>query len=375
MPLTVARGLERRLRDTVILLIRSDDPPERVAAGVRAAVPDIWTTGAIQATGEEVIAGEVFRRDGTRWRPTEREWEDDTRLAEVERPAYIGAPVTIPGGQLLMIDYSDTPPGLGRHTPAILIRHLEAAGVSNAQIGLAPGLSEGRYAFLGSLTPLAWAGLRAAAAPYPAGRFAAVPLAPRLIDVAAQWLRSQRQPETVLLDLVASTAVPVSWDGIQPMVAGALASGGYTTLIASDFSSRAAVAVLGDFAETGMSLRAARADGQAEWIAAQMRQQRETIRAVAAEVGWAGVTSQRNPSPTARFHLPDLTVRTEFEAGPMWYQVLSLAQLERLGRPPPAAVGLPGGRYELTVGEPEQWIPGHSDHDAIRAEARRLLPG
>ena len=374
MALTIARGLERRLRDTVILLIHSDDPPERVAAAVRAAAADIWTTGVIQATGEEVIAGEVIRRDGTRWRPAEREWEDDARLAEVERPSYVGAPVTIPGGQLLMIDYSDTPAGLRRHTPAILVRHLEAAGVSNAQIGLAPELSEGRYAFLGSLSPLAWAGLRFAAAQYPAGGFAAVPLARRLSDVAVGWLRSQRQPETELLDLVASVTVPLSWDGIQPVVLGVLASGGYTTLIASDFSVSAAVAVLGEFGLTGVSLKSARADGQADWIAVQMREQRQTIRSMAAELGWAGVTSHRNPSPTARLHLPDLTVRTEFDAGPMWFQVLSVAQLERLGGPPPGAVGLPGGRYELTVGEPEQWIPGHSDHDAIRAEARRLLP-
>jgi hypothetical protein len=72
MPVTVARGLERHLQRTVVLLIRSDDPPERVAAGVRRAVLDIATTGVIPATGEEVIAGEVLREDGTRWRSTGR---------------------------------------------------------------------------------------------------------------------------------------------------------------------------------------------------------------------------------------------------------------------------------------------------------------
>jgi hypothetical protein len=45
----------------------------------------------------------------------------------------------------------------------------------------------------------------------------------------------------------------------------------------------------------------------------------------------------------------------EFGAGPMWYQVLSPAQLERLRGLPPGTVELASGRFELTIGEPEQW--------------------
>jgi hypothetical protein len=115
---TIARGLEEHLRGTIVLLIRSDDPPSLVAAGVRAAVGDIAATGSILATGEDVIAGEVIGRDGKRWRPTDREWEGDERLAGAELPAYVADPVTIPGGQLLMIDYSSTPPGYAARRPA-----------------------------------------------------------------------------------------------------------------------------------------------------------------------------------------------------------------------------------------------------------------
>jgi hypothetical protein len=39
----------------------------------------------------------------------------------------------------------------------------------------------------------------------------------------------------------------------------------------------------------------------------------------------------------------------------------------------PDPVELPGGRFELTIGEPEQWVPGHPQHDAIRAHARRIF--
>ena len=75
---------------------------------VRAAVPDISATGMILATREEVIAGEVTGSDGTRWRPTDREWADRGRLAGAGRPAHVAGSVSIPGGQLLMIDYSST---------------------------------------------------------------------------------------------------------------------------------------------------------------------------------------------------------------------------------------------------------------------------
>lgn len=98
MAVTVAPGLEQHLRATVILLIRSDDPPDRVAAGVRAAVPDISATGMILATREEVIAGEVTGSSGRRWRPTDA----SGRLAGAGRPSHVAGPVTIPGGQLLM---------------------------------------------------------------------------------------------------------------------------------------------------------------------------------------------------------------------------------------------------------------------------------
>jgi hypothetical protein len=169
MAVTVAPDVERRLGHRVVLLIRSDDPPERVAAAVRAAVPDIYGTGVIVATREEVIAGEVTRHDGTRWRPTEVEWANDHVLAEIERPSYVATPVAIPGGQLLVIDYSSTPQRMSRLTPAILMVHLHAVGVQDAQISLAPELSEQRYGILGSFTPVARGGMRAPVGRYPPG--------------------------------------------------------------------------------------------------------------------------------------------------------------------------------------------------------------
>jgi hypothetical protein len=374
MAVTVAHGLEQRLRGTVILLIRSDEQDERVAAGVRRAVPDIAATGVIPATGEEVIAGEVIGKDGTRWRPAGHEWADGGALAGAERPSHVAGPVTVPGGQLLVIDYASTPARLCRHTPGILIRHLEAARVQDAQIGLAPRLSGRRRSILASLTPVAWAGLRASVPAYPRGGLAAVPHAQQLIDVATGWLRGQHRAAAELLCLAIGTGVPLTWDAVDPVLAGVLAAGTGAALVVSDFRTRAAVAVLGDLALTGVSLRVASTDRAVERVAAAMRGQREAVRAAAASVGWAGVTARANPSPPFRLQLPGPALESELGAGPMWYQLLSQAQLERLRGLPPGAVELASGRFELTIGEPEQWVPGHRDHDAVRARAQHILP-
>jgi hypothetical protein len=285
---------------------------------------------------------------------------DRGRLAGAGRPSQVAGPVTIPGGQLLMIDYSSTPPRLCCETPGILARHLATAGVRDAQIDLAPTLSEQRYGIVGSLTPVARAGIRASLAPYPDDGFlGGVPLASRLIDTATQWLRGQYHAGMELVDLIISTGVPVTWDNLRPVAESVLASRGVTTLIVSDLATRAAAAVLGAFGHTGISLGVAGPDPAPERVAGHMRGLRAVIRGIAADVGWAGVTAHAAMPPTQNVYRPGRAMQDEFGAGPMWYQVLSRAQLERLRGLPPGATEVAPGRFELTIGEPEQWMPGH----------------
>jgi len=56
-------------------------------------------------------------------------------------------------------------------------------------------------------------------------------------------------------------------------------------------------------------------------------------------------------------------------------RMLSEGHLDRLGGPPEGAHPIGGGRVELTVGEPEQWLPGHPDRVAVVQRARTLLAG
>jgi hypothetical protein len=59
------------------------------------------------------------------------------------------------------------------------------------------------------------------------------------------------------------------------MLPARLVAGNTAALLASDFRTRAAVAVLGDLALTGVSLRAASTDRIVERVAAAMRRQRK----------------------------------------------------------------------------------------------------
>jgi hypothetical protein len=371
---TVAPGVENVLgeREVVTLLIRSA-PSDRLKAAVAAAADDIAATGLLLTTGEPVIGAEVFRSDGTRWRPTEQEWVDKQELWDFACPSYVHGPVPVPGGLLLSIDYHYTPPELSQQTPGLLIGRLNAAGIPDAQITLAPQLSDDRFTALRSFSPVVRASIRADAEPYSPPHFGDLPSAAILTDLATAWLRGQQSPGMQLLAVATgSTEVPLTWESFGPVVGQVLTVDLSTHVVVSDFAGRAATACLGSFGKTGISLAAAARGWSTEQVATQMRALREVVRPVAGEVAWAGVTTYAS-TETAEDVLVDDLLQDEIHLGLMWYQVLSPAQLQRMGGPPPQAVELAAGRFELAIGEPEQWIPGHPGHDAIRAHARSIL--
>lgn len=286
----------------------------------------------------------------------------------------MSGPVPVPGGQLLTIDYKCTAPALCRETPRLLTQHLEREKVGDADIRFAPWLSDDRFMTLRSLSPVARAYLRADVHPRAVWRFPDVPQAASLITAAAQWLRSHHGPETELLALVeGGTEVPLTWDSLKPVVENALAATIHVHLIVSDFATHAATATVGFVGNMGITLAAAGRDWRGEQLAEQMLVLRETARACAADVGWAGVkvypaTESGQDVLLGTYH------RDELHVGLMWYQLISQAQIERLGAPPPGAAELPDGRFEVTVGEPGQWVPGHPDNSAVRDRAAQLFP-
>lgn len=335
MTITIRPGLPGRMHDTVFVQVRSPAPAGQVGAAMAAARQDI--AAADDADG----------------------------------PSYVGEPVPVPGGVLMMIDFANTPPVAAREAPATLARHLEAAGVADAEISVARQLSNARFEILGALSPVARAWLRPPLPRFPPIGLTGLRVPDRLVTAAADWLRAQARPDAELTGLIASIAVPLTWESLQPVAAGVLATGSQLTVIATDFRGTASAITLGVLFQTGVSLAAA--GGDSNQVTDWMRGQRELISSLAAEIGWAGVAAHAS-SPYPVYLPPDGPGSPEdTQPGPLWYQVLPAADLARAGRTIPGAVDVAGGRVEITIGEPGQWLPGHPDHDRILARARDLL--
>lgn len=342
MAITVRSNVERNLREAVVLLIRSSDPPERLAAALTAAADEIRITGGDWRSAPNLVPGMI------------------------NGPSFVSDPLPIPGAYIIEIDFASTPARSRRAVPAILVRHLEGAHVAEAEIRLAPQMSNRRFTFLQSLAPVARAWLLGRIPPNGDRS-----LQPWLVDLALDWLRSQYQADMTLLALLGATEVPLIWGSARPAVDAFLAAEGFPVVLESDFKTAGLSANLSEFYGPGIALNMARVGWAAAQAAEAMRAHRETIRAHARVPGlrWAGVTGYFD------LHGASSIADAWDESGlePMWYQVLSQEQLARLGGPPPGSVTLPGGRVELTVGEPEQWLPRHPDRLAISLQAARLL--
>jgi hypothetical protein len=279
---------------------------------------------------------------------------DIARLAPAEAPVAIEGPIPVPGGYLYWVDFgSATSPARRAELPDILARHLEDAGIANAVIRPARRIST-RYEILSSFAPTVRTWLVGTNTEPVSGVLPSVP--PVLVDVATQWLQARHDQNMELLAVVLGLEIPLSPETLPLFPAYVRTAGFYTfATLATDFASTYASALFGQFRGTGVTL--AEAGRPAAQAVALMRDQRELIRAHAhlAELEWAGVSAAgRTPRPL----IGQASVRSYQMLGPVWYQLLSADQSRGPGPIQPGAIELPGGRLELTVGEPEQWLPG-----------------
>ncbi|KUL41260.1 hypothetical protein [Actinoplanes awajinensis] len=330
---SVEPGLTRRWRSgsNAVLLVRSPEDPDRVRAALTAGLADIAALG----------------------------------------PAFAPEPIAVPAGHLMIIDFGTRPPSRFATVPDLIAGRLVAAGITDAAI-TTPGRIGDRYAVVTGLGPIARAWLRG-----PVGR----PLgdAPRgagdLLRIAAGWVRDTA-PGLPPRGVVVSAEVELAWPGVVDALLPALRTGAPVSVVASDFATTATVAAVAG--TLGGTVKQATLTAAGQDVTLAMRAQRDLARAEAERLAWAGVEA----APTARDalsthwegrrpggeHVPDLIVPAA-----MWFQVLSPGHLARLGGPPPGAEPLGAGRVGLTVGEPEQWLPGHPDEAGVRARAGQLL--
>ena len=337
-----------------------------MAVTIRADVPGMLRSGAGRPAMLHVAAADPGRVTEA----VRAALPEISGLAPADAPAVLMGPFRLPDGCLLLADFEAvTPPDARARIPGILARHLDLDGITEAVIGTASQVGS-RYDVPGSFTPVARAWLAGPGLSRGSGVFPV--LEPALADAGTRWLSGLLSPGAELRAILAGMDVPVALDALEAVLAGARRGGTYAmTAVATDFSSFAATVVFGEFLATGISLSAAGANWTAAEVAAQMRAQREIIRASAADesLAWAGVTAQ----PGGRFVFTANPAARDYRMiGPVWYQVLAPDQLQRMGQRPAGAAELPGGRVEVTIGEPEQWLPGHPDRTAVAQEARRI---
>jgi hypothetical protein len=301
---------------------------------------------------------------------------------------YVSRPVPVPGGYLMLVDLEKASKRVLSAVPDWLVGALTAAGITDATVELPPMMGE-QYYDVWAFAPAARAFLVAPVAWPPHDR---TPV--DLLDAVLAWLRDQPGPDVPPFALTLGAQTALTWQTAAAMGAGVLRAHQTTSVtMVTDFATSLAVAVVSNGLH-GASPRASVSAAGAGWapgaVAERMRGQREMIRRYPHPLGWAAVTAEADAAWTMS---EDWVERPQDRASreesrrlyelasdvlvpdAMWYQVLSAGHLERLGGPPPGAVPLRDGRYELTVGEPEQWLPGHPDRYPVRDRCRELLAG
>ncbi|MEJ2852107.1 MULTISPECIES: hypothetical protein [unclassified Saccharothrix] len=267
------------------------------------------------------------------------------------RAKYVSPPHALPSGWLVVVDPDGVDPDLDR-----VENRLRDAGVADVEVTLAPRVDE---LPLRSAGPVARAWLRAPLA-QPLGD--AVREAPLWLgEVALDWVNS---PEAV--GVVVSAQVPA------PAVLPALETGAPVAVVGPE----RAAAVTGGFRDV---LPAATLTAAGD-VVAEMVALRSAVLASSARLAWAGVSADvdgrdvlsatwedREGTRPDVERLPDFLVPDA-----LWCQLLTAGHVDRLGGVPDGAREVPGG-WELTVGSPEQWVPGHPESSAVRAHARSLL--
>lgn len=360
MAVTVQRGVASRLGPEVTVLLQafSDADPDRLAAALAAAAADI---------------------------------------AAFDGPKYVSEPLPTPDGPVLLLDLGSASVRQIRAIPSLLVRRIEQAGIGDAVLRIPPEAGE-RHQRVASWAPAVRAWLRG---PLTRPFGVADPAPPLwLFDAVSKWLPVGLPADAELVQLVASAEVqfgpargrdPGGGGGAgraRPVVEAALRAGAEATLLASDFRSAAlTVSVCGP--PSAIAPQAALGAAGPGWtvpeVADRMRGARDLIRAHAAELAWAGAGVESDARDLTSWQWFDrdrggtrrdveLTTDVLVPDG-MWFQVLSAGHLERLGGIPDGASTLLGGRVEVTVGEPEQWLPGHPDRPVVQERARALLAG
>lgn len=298
-------------------------------------------------------------------------------------------------GPFIMIDGADMPFEVLRTIPDVIARHLNEAGLDEATI--APGTVQGPLVDRGLVLqalPKAVVALLYPPPPDRYGHFARIPR--EWFDTAAAWVRTGLDPEADLMASVVSVQFPVASDAAAKLLAECQAAGVDSVVaVGGDLSQRIRGVCGGAFFTYVPSL-AIGAGGPAASDAELVELVGELsglVRSLADQLGYGVVSVEatfgnlsvsRHATEWSAYEgfpdsFPDLCDEVVLDAFP--YQVLGPRHLEHFGGLPEGARRLPGGRAELTIGEPGDWLFSESAIEARLARpgelvgSRRAKPG
>lgn len=360
--ITVARGVVSRLRagGTYLLLVRTTH--------------DKKATTGLENAGAELMALNA----------------DDEGDHEPEGPSFVGPPVPVPGGYLLMVDTSAMTSAAVRAIPDLLARHLVAAGVEEATVALPPRNNRWLVAF--RQREVFYAQL--VAQQYFDFSNPAAHRDPRLwrplLTTAMDWLYHGQGGPARLAVTGADLGTMDSRAHLDAAVSAVLSAGAICDILRIcddgerflDVQSISQVELGATMVPTEQSPGA---------LVHKMQELAGSFEAVAAHLDWAGVDLNQcydaemgtigmhgpgpwsvGDDPRPRFTWPNVA---EWVPGAYWWQILTPEQRAKLPSHVAGAVETPldGGRVRLTFGNADDWARGSSTRDELRNRAHAAL--
>lgn len=317
-----------------------------------------------------------------------------------ENDLCIAGPLPVQGGHVLVFSRGwGSPANVPGQEPAIVQEVAEHLGLDEGVISIAPKAK------------VAWAraehageGLWRTARGYLYGvlqqPFGTAPRGvPReMIEVSLRWLRARSQPDKPVVLLINGSPIPTDWDNVEPLVQTLTEDRLVLVMqvLADDpthprYSHHPppTVVLTASTEPTAAWIEAGQTDAD---VVAAMEAMREHA-STALSVEWAGVGTglEGKSGVRGRFGAGEVIgVRHEEDGGhaaagmpdiavpdAFWWQILGPGHIQRLGTPstlPANAAPLGDGQhYEVTLGEPDQWLADNPTRDQVRAQARKAL--
>lgn len=334
MAITVARGVASRMRGEypgiLIIQVQGASDPDTAAAALDEAREEIWKL----------------------------------------EPNYVAEAMPAATGPFLWVDCPSVPARLRETIPDIVARHLQAAGVADAVITAPKG--EGPLAALETL-PRAVV-LRLYPPPPPVERLqrqrSHIPA--EWLDPACAWFRGDIEDDHEVMGAVGVMEFPLAAAEATRFLHQCREARPLTSLLVAGSIETKLRGINGCFASPAPNLALAAGGPGAtdDDLLAAIEVFQDLARSFASHLAYAFIiippsfASFRASSPATEWvglggeaPGPDLDMLCDQYAfdGFMW-QILGPGHLRRLGGAPDGTRPLPGGRVELTIGEPSAWL-------------------